>query len=72
MSDLERRLYTLGAALFGLISLVMSVGLLLGLGDSGQSRGLDIAQGLLLAAAAGVAFWISRRLATGQSLRPPR
>ena len=69
MSPLERRIYTIAAGLFGVISLVMAVGLFLGQGDPDQSRGLQAVQGTLLVIAAAVAFFIAYRLGTGRSLR---
>jgi uncharacterized membrane protein len=69
MSPLERRLYTVAAGLFGVISVVMAVGLFLGEGDPGHSRALQAVQGLLLFLAGAVAFFIAYRLGTGQSLR---
>ena len=66
MSDLERRIYTLAAGLFGAISVVMAVGLFLGEGDPDHSRGLQAVQGVLLATAAVVAFAIAWRLETGR------
>jgi hypothetical protein len=69
MTTLERRIYTLAAALFGAISIVMAVGLFLGEGDPDHSRALQAVQGALLVVAAGVAFFIAYRLGTGRSLR---
>ena len=71
MSPLERRIYTVAAGLFGVISVVMAVGLFLGEGDPDHSRALQAVQGLLLLGAAAVAFFIAHRLGTGRSLRGP-
>jgi hypothetical protein len=69
MSPLERRIYTVAAGLFGVISVVMAIGLFLGEGDPGQSRGMQALQGALLLSAGIVAFFIAHRLGTGRSLR---
>lgn len=66
MSTLERRIYTVAAGFFGVISAVMAVGLFLGEGDPDQSRGMQAAQGALLVFAAAVALAIAWRLATGR------
>ena len=69
MSPLERRIYTVAAGLFGVISVVMAIGLFLGEGDPDQSRGLQALQGALLLTAGAVAFLMAHRLGTGRSLR---
>ena len=69
MSPLERRIYTVAAGLFGVISVVMAIGLFLGEGDPDHSRGLQAVQGALLLLPAAVAFFIAYRLGTGRSLR---
>ena len=65
MSDLERRIYTVAAGLFGLISAFMAIGLFLGEGDPDHSRLAQAVQGVLLSVAAIAGFVIARRLASG-------